>query len=383
MNTVARVLLLAFLLLFAGCRKDGQVSKEQPPEKEAPSIITIEDLATTERDLTLDYRVANPFAYDIWICEDIDTKGKCDVETRIELETVLMKLKFKLCSNIFRNPLAIGEYLRLAPGDSHSGRIILELPVRNASPVYVFHEDGKSRKQVMLHRLVLEVGYFEGWVMDEVAEGIEKIKRDPNFRATEIEPVIVEETQAGQLRRLLRPNHIWPGLAWEKSAKAVMTDVNIACSVVVDDKQGAERRVRNLLHTRIQSVYCTPTLSAWAKTKFAHPTRANKTYVLRRSPSAGAQDKLHDEAISTPGIRDCFASLAMTYTAMLSNDFAIAPDHPRSGAGIAQAEVEEGRIDVVAGESAEENVFLREGRCFTICADGVLVGNKAVFRSRL
>ncbi|MHC4511920.1 MAG: hypothetical protein ACYTAO_23735 [Planctomycetota bacterium] len=147
-----------------------------------------------------------------------------------------MRLKFKLRSNILRNPLAIGEYLRLAPGDSHSGRMVLELPVRNASPVYVFHEDGKSHKQVILHRLVFEVGYFEGPVIDDVAERVEKAKRDPNLRETEIEPVIVEEIQDGQPRRLLRPNQIWPGLAWEKSAKVAVANVDIPCSVVVDDK---------------------------------------------------------------------------------------------------------------------------------------------------
>jgi hypothetical protein len=135
MNTVVRVILLACSIALAGCRKDGQGSKEQVPEKEAPSIIAIENLATTEKNLTLDYRVSNPFPYDIWVCQDIDSEGKCHVETRIEPETVWIKLKFKVERNVFRDPLAIGEYLCLPRGDSRAARVVLELPIRNASPV--------------------------------------------------------------------------------------------------------------------------------------------------------------------------------------------------------------------------------------------------------
>ena len=276
MNTVARVLLLACSISFAGCRKDGQLSREQAPDTEPPSIIETEDLATTEKapekgelrdsqllkeapregtpgiikvenltveekTLALDYQVTNPFPYDIWICEDIDTKGRYDVETRIDRETVLIKLKFKLNCNIFRDPPAIGQYLCLPPGDSHWGRVVLELPIRNASPVCEFHERGKSRTQVVLQRAVLEIGYFDGAFVDKVAEGIEKRKRDPALRKTLIQPRIVEEEEDGRSRRFLRPRHTWPGILREKSAEVIITDVNIPCSVVVDDKKRAEQ----------------------------------------------------------------------------------------------------------------------------------------------
>jgi len=236
MSIVICVFLLACSVLFIGCHEESQLPEGMAPEKEACRMIKIDNLTVTEESLTLDYHVSNPFAYDIWVCEDVDVKSKYDVETRIDGGTVWIRLRFHLESNIFRSPVPMAKYLPLARGELRSRRILLNLPVRNASPVYIFDEDHKERKQVILHRAVFEVGYFEGEFMDRVSEGIEKIKRAMDPGKATIEPLIVEEIQDGQKYQILYPTYLWSGLSREKSAKVVVTDVDIPCSVVVDDE---------------------------------------------------------------------------------------------------------------------------------------------------
>ena len=280
MNTIARVLLLACWIFLTGCRKDGQVSKEQLPEKEAPSIITVEALATTEKTpekgelkdselpeeeapekgapsmikvesltaeekvLALNYQVTNPFPYDIWVCEDIDIQSGCPVDIRIDAETVYIKLTYRLQSNMLRDPPAYGKYRRLLAGEPHSGKIRLDLPITNISPVYYFKERGKSRKHVVLHRALFVIGYLEGGPISRLRERIGTLKRGfDDITLDEVrrtEPIIAEETQDGQSREMLYLTCAGAG-GMERCAEVLVTDVNIPCSVVVDDKKRAEQ----------------------------------------------------------------------------------------------------------------------------------------------
>lgn len=248
MTTIFYVFLLACSVFLSGCRRSSQPSKEEAPaksvekipEKKACHMIKIENLTVKEKTLTLDYQVSDPFLHDIWFCEDIDTKGKYDVETRIDAKTLWIKLRLNLESNAFICPPAIGKYRRLLPGESHSGRIVLNLPIRNASPVYVFGENRKEHNQVFLNRVVFEVGYFEGELINMISEAIEKFKREtPNedLQKLKIEPLIVEEIKDGQLLKFLYVTYTWAGPSMEKSSKVVITDVDIPCSVAVDDKK--------------------------------------------------------------------------------------------------------------------------------------------------
>lgn len=67
-------------------------------------------------------------------------------------------------SNPERNVFPQGEdnavYDRLAPQQSRSDSVVLPLPVRNCSPLYLA---GKPRGQpVSLNRIVFELGYYDG-----------------------------------------------------------------------------------------------------------------------------------------------------------------------------------------------------------------------------
>ena len=57
--------------------------------------------------------------------------------------------------------------------------------------------------------------------------------------------------------------------------------------------------------------------------KFATSAAQSKRKVAWRSHACHCEER-SDEAISTPSKGDCFASLAMTYRTVLSNDFAFA-----------------------------------------------------------
>lgn len=235
MTTIFYVILLACSLLLSGCSSNRQTNKDKTQEKVASHMIKIQNLEVTEKTLTLDYAVLNPLDQDIWVCEDIDIYGKYDVETRIDSETVLIKLSFNLPINMFREPGAFAKYRLLSPEESHSGKILLNLPIRNASPVYNFHEDGKKHEQIVLHRAVFEVGYFEGNLEKVLLESIYKGKRDPTNEQLYFEMLMLVQIQYADSGNTVYLHHRWPGLSMEKSAKVVITDVNIPCSIAVDE----------------------------------------------------------------------------------------------------------------------------------------------------
>jgi len=222
------VILFACSVLLNGCRQRSHPSK-------AFHMIKVQNIEVTEKTLTLDYQVSNPFAHDIWICEDIDINGRYDAETRVNAETVRIKLCFNLECNILLEEGIMAKYLRLSPGESHSGRILLNLPIANASPVYDFHEDRKIHKQVVLQSVVFEVGYFEEDLLNMLSDSIEKGKREPTNEELYVEALMLEEIQQAHSHNTVYLPHLWSGLRMEKSAKVIITDVNIPCSIVVDE----------------------------------------------------------------------------------------------------------------------------------------------------
>ncbi len=245
MTTILYIFLFACSVFLSGCHPYTQLAREKAADNGKCGMLQIENLTVTEKTLMLDYRVSNHFAYDIRVCQDIDFDGREHVETRIDAETVWIKLRFNLERNIHRDPQAIAKYLRLSPGESHSGKIILNLPIRNASPVYYFDEDRKEHKQIVLHRAVFEVGYFGaefGEFFDVAAEILKErgIKHDFSVRrgrkVLQAQPLIVEEMQDGQPREVVYVNDLWSSTKLEESAEVLITDVAIPCSVVVDDK---------------------------------------------------------------------------------------------------------------------------------------------------
>lgn len=236
MTTILYIFLLVTSVFLSGCCRARQVPEDQATDNEEYRILQIKNLTMTETTLTLDYQVSNPFAYDIWICEDIDIDGRYNVETRVNAETVRIKLRFNLECNILLEEGVMAKYRRLSRGESHSGKILLNLPIENASPVYDFGEFGKKHKQIVLHHAVFEVGYFEGDLLNILSERIEKGKLDPTNVNFYSEALMLEEIQQAHSHNTVYLPHLWSGLRMEKSAEVVVTDVDIPCSVVVEDK---------------------------------------------------------------------------------------------------------------------------------------------------
>ncbi len=163
MNTNFYTFLLVCSVLLGGCGHARQSPEDLAREKKPPEMIQIQNLTLTDKTLTLDYRVSNPFEEGIWVCYDIWVHGKQDVQdvtTRIDGETVWIELSFNIESEgtYFVDPRAIAKYVRLRPGESFSGRILLDLPIGDYS-----REPGerpKEHKQIVLHRAVFEIGYL-------------------------------------------------------------------------------------------------------------------------------------------------------------------------------------------------------------------------------
>ena len=249
MNTILYSFLLVCSVLLGGCWRARQLPGDLTPEKEPPKMIQIQNFSLTDKALTLDYRVSNPFEDNIRVCHDTGVYGNQEVQhvaTRIDGETLWIKLRFHLeMDTSLRNPPAIAKYVRLSPGESYPGRIRLGLPIENMSPVYSFHAGPEKRHEIVVPCAIFEVGYFgPRWneFFDSVSEGIKKQGIKPEtmvigkFHYLQSNPLIAEETQDGQSREVTYISELWPSLRDEESSQVLITGVNIPCSVAVDDK---------------------------------------------------------------------------------------------------------------------------------------------------
>ena len=230
-----------------------QITEAEVREKEPPPMIQIQNFSLTDKILTFDYRFSNPFKDDIRICQDICVYGNQHVATIIDAETVWIKLRFNIRKDkALRNPPVISKYLCLPPGKSSSGRILLNLPIRNASPINSFsEEDDKERKQIILRHVVFEVGYFgpnTNKVFDSISElmkeqGILKefgIKPDitvlGGVHYLPFSPLTVKEIQDGRSCEVVYVDEHCELISAEESEKVVVNNVEIPCSIAVDDK---------------------------------------------------------------------------------------------------------------------------------------------------
>lgn len=249
MTTILYIFLLATCVFLSGCRPDSQLPREKAREKEPAEMIQIRNLTLTDKTLTLNYRVLNPFEDGIWVCYDTWVHGEQDVQntsTRIDGETVWIKLRFNLESvGAFEDPPAVAKYVRLPPGESCSGRILRNLPIKDY--LREWRAEHKEHKEIVLHRVVFEIGYIgtfgPKWnaLLDSWAEKFEKesIKPKPKVSGSvyylPVDPLITEEKLDGQLREVMYL-HYKSFVNKEESAEVLITDVAIPCSVVVDDK---------------------------------------------------------------------------------------------------------------------------------------------------
>lgn len=247
MKTIVCVFAFACSVLLSGC--SGERQAQEPPgiEKKPPPMVQIQNLTITDANLILDYRVSNPFDDDIRVCYDTwayPNQAAQDAATRIEGETVWIKLRSDLDRGpdiVIVDPPAVAKYVRLLPGESCSGRIHLNLPIKDRDYLREFFADRKKHEEIVLHRAVFEVGYFgPKWnmVFDSSHEMLKKksIKpkpmiMGPNYYLT-FDPLITEETLDGRLREVM----YMTGRPHQQSVEVLIADVNIPCSVIVDDK---------------------------------------------------------------------------------------------------------------------------------------------------
>jgi hypothetical protein len=210
-------------------------------------MVQIQKLTVTDANLILDYRVSNPFEDAIWVCYDLSARPKDDVQgvaTRIDGEAVRIQLRCNIERvGGFVDPPPIAKYVRLPPGESYSGRIRRDLPIRDY--VREWQAGRKEHKEIVLHRVLFEVGYFGPDCNEYFASVFEWSKKEPDkYKPVVVEPFyvmsgapfITEEPLDGKSREVLYTEKYLSFIGKERSAEVLITDVNIPCSVVVDDK---------------------------------------------------------------------------------------------------------------------------------------------------
>jgi hypothetical protein len=254
MTTILYIFLFAISVFLNGCRPESQLPREkavvdQAADNEQCRMIEIQNLTVTDDALTLDYEVSNPFKDGIWVCYDTWVHGEQDVQntsTRIDGETVWIKLRFKLESvGAFQDPPAVAKYVRLPPGESCSGRIFRNLPIKDY--LREWRAEHKEHKEIVLNRVVFEIGYLRTFgpkwkrLLDSWSEKLKKESIKPKpivsgpYYILPSGQLVTEETLDGQLREVMYLQYA-SFLEKEESAEVVVPDVNIPCSVAVDDK---------------------------------------------------------------------------------------------------------------------------------------------------
>lgn len=243
MSINVRIFILMCSVFFLGCGVESQISKEKVPEKELSQMVDIQDHSLTDKTLTLDYQVTNIFNDDIWVLLEKNRSGFPYAITRIDEDWIWIKQRY--CHEIvepidWANRLGRGEYLRLAPGESYSGKILPDLPIKDG--FRELKDNRKELKKVVAHRIILEVGYFGPQYSKMFRATAERFGIKGNLDIALSHPYIpadfflAETTRDGQSCEIAFMWKRWPFLRLEESAKDFRTNVDIPCSIVVDDE---------------------------------------------------------------------------------------------------------------------------------------------------
>ncbi|UCF16303.1 MAG: hypothetical protein JSW59_02365, partial [Phycisphaerales bacterium] len=91
MNNIICKFLLACSVMLSGCSSSERIQEYMARKEESSEMIEIKDITVTEENLTLDYRISNPFQDDIRVCHDTWVYGKQNVQnvvSRIQEEAV-------------------------------------------------------------------------------------------------------------------------------------------------------------------------------------------------------------------------------------------------------------------------------------------------------
>ncbi|MHC4539996.1 MAG: hypothetical protein ACYS74_09485 [Planctomycetota bacterium] len=251
------ILLLACSVLLTGCWRAKAPVDDHVPEKGGTPVIKIESLEMTDKTFTLDYHVSNPSADDIYVCE-AGCVFDCleEAGTGIDGETLWITRRSREPTDtvtdtleLVNPPGGVVKYLRLRPGEAHSWRIVLDLPIMKwPSGVFsVPEERAKKRKQIVLHRAIFAVGYFPPRYNRRFVEASEEGKKLLGIKdgdtsvvsrdfGLSIDPYVVDEIHEGKSRQVLYISRRSPSKKLEESETVVITDVNIPCSVPIDDQ---------------------------------------------------------------------------------------------------------------------------------------------------
>ena len=171
-------------------------------------MIKILRVEISKTNLSFDYIVENKFPYEIWICDDFNIYGSSNPVTKVEKDAILVSKRLRLPINVLLEEEVVARYFRLASGKTHTGRITMELPIDNYSPL--FSEDDNSGKTVIgeCNHAILEIGYFSENLQSKLSDRIRR----------------------GETNDQVLIGHLWEELEKEKTLKAYI-DEKMSCYI--------------------------------------------------------------------------------------------------------------------------------------------------------
>ncbi len=194
------------ILLTGGCNKN-QSDKDQPEEVKA-DMLRIKSLHISDTRLNLEYEIKNTLPHDIWVCDDIHAYYDLRVETKVEEEQLLIKLRsFDVPHGILLESPILAKYRRVKPNEIYKSSIGLILPIRSESPISEKHSDRDAKITKEIRRIVLEIGFYEEGLFTKVSDSVERSDSDD----------------------VVYIGHLWEERNKEKITKVSITGIVVLC----------------------------------------------------------------------------------------------------------------------------------------------------------
>jgi len=251
MRLLAHTVLTICLTVMNGCASEwGRTAESADSQnvgqdggsvllKREPNMVEIERLAITKTTVTLYYRVTNIFPHDIWVCEDVNGKGRSSthipVETRILHDTLRIRLRH---GNLESNLIHIGNiwarYRRVSPGEGRTCTVTVPLPARNRSPVFYAENLHAPKKPVIIGRILFELGYLKEDLPTLLSQSKERgwYSKDPDDS-----PDRTHSPYGSGDPNVAYVHYYWKGTRLlEQSARLTVTNVNLPALVATDMK---------------------------------------------------------------------------------------------------------------------------------------------------
>lgn len=156
----------------AWCTKRACAVQEytQDPNERAKAKISLVELRVSQTELSLKYEITNGSSQDIWICSDMNIKGKWHFEVLLDDDqhrTLIVRRRLDVPTGPLpsmgpygqRPGHPVGTYVHLEPGGRRVESLLLESPVQCRR---ILSRAQPTESTIHVDRLLVQIGFYSG-----------------------------------------------------------------------------------------------------------------------------------------------------------------------------------------------------------------------------